>query len=73
MMKATIELKKKSAILEKLIESDDVLKLIEDTISQIGGSRNRFEIFCESHRGNDEDYVIYRDFKKVGILRLVIA
>jgi len=55
---------------EKVMKGDNIITIIDDVISQIGGNKKRFKVFCKKNAEETEDYVIYRDFKKVGAFRL---
>ena len=70
-MKLKITIYNRKKVSEKIVESDDILRTIEDTISEIGGKRSRFEVFCEMCRNADEDYLIFRNYRKVASLRVI--
>lgn len=69
-MEVTVKFYKQNTAIEKIVEGDNVISIIDDVISQIGGNKKRFKVFCEKNNEDTEDYVIYRDFKKVGALKL---
>ena len=70
-MKLMIKFFQNNNIIERQVEFDDIVSAIDNTISQVGGSRQRFRVFCEKSVAGLEEYLIYRDYKKVAAVQVV--
>ena len=68
-MKMSVKIYQRTKTVEKIIEGESALSMIDDTIAEIGGRKNSFTVYWEQIGKGSFKYLIFRGKKKAGVLR----